>query len=218
VSKQLQIEMERLQRMILEMAGCVEDAVHAATTALEKRDREAAQRVIERDSEIDQFENLVQEECLKILALHQPVAVDLRRISAVLLISTDLERIGDLAVNIAERAIAIAQPPYPTIPDRLGSMTRRATQMVHRALGAFVNSDANTAREIIRLDSEVDRDNDAIIAELIAEMKLSPDRIESGISLFSAVRHLERIADHATNIAEDVVYLVEGSMLRHSGG
>ena len=218
MSKQLQIEMERLQRMILEMAGCVEEAVYASTSALEKRDAVAARRVLEKDHEIDLFENAVQEECLKILALHQPVAVDLRRISAVMLISTDLERMGDLAVNIAERAIAISQPPFPTIPQRLTSMTHRATQMVHKALGAFVNSDANAAREIIRLDTEVDRDNDAIIAELIAEMKLSPDRIESGISLFSAVRHLERIADHATNIAEDVVYLVEGSMLRHSGG
>jgi len=217
VSKHLQADLENLQRMILEMAGCVEEAVYAATGALEKRDAEAAHRVIERDGEIDLFENAVQEECLKILALHQPVAVDLRRISAVLLISTDLERMGDLAVDIAERAIAISQPPYPTIPDRLGSMTQRATQMVHKALGAFVHSDAEAAREIIRLDSEVDRDNEAIIAALIAEMKQSPDRIESGISLFSAVRHLERIADHATNIAEDVVYLVEGSMLRHKG-
>jgi phosphate transport system protein len=167
------------------------------------------------DGEIDRLENEVHDECLKILALHQPVAVDLRRVSSVLLISTDLERMGDLAVGIAERAASLAHPPHPTVPARLTPMTMRVTEMVRRSLDAFVNLDPNAARAVIRLDDAVDEDNEAIIAELIADMKAEPEQVESGMSLFSAVRHLERIADHATNIAEDVIYLAEGELVRH---
>ena len=122
---------------------------------------------------------------------------------------------GDLAVGIAERADALSRLSSLPTPTRVGPMTERATEMVRRSLDSFVNSDARAARAVIRLDDEVDQDNDAIIAELIAEMKTSPDKIEPGVSLFSAVRHIERIADHATNIAEDVIYLVEGEIVRH---
>jgi phosphate transport system protein len=208
-------DLEKLQRSILRMAGAVEEAIYQATKALQDRSPTVARRVIDGDGEIDRLENEVQDECLKILALHQPVAVDLRRVSAVLLISTDLERMGDLAVGIAERAVSLADPPHPTIPARIAQMTQRATEMVRRSLDAFVNLDPAAARAVIRLDDEVDADNEAIIAELIAEMKANPDRIEPGMSLFSAVRHVERIADHATNVAEDVIYLVEGEVVRH---
>jgi len=215
VSKHMERDLERLQRSILRMAGAVEEAIYQATQALQDRDPARARQVIDGDSEIDRLENEVHDECLKILALHQPVAVDLRRVSSVLLISTDLERMGDLAVGIAERALSLAHPLYPTVPSRLVPMTMRVTQMVRRSLDAFVNLNPAAARAVIRLDDAVDEDNSAIIAELIAEMKAKPDRVESGMSLFSAVRHLERIADHATNIAEDVIYLAEGEVVRH---
>jgi phosphate transport system protein len=208
-------DLEKLQRLVLRMAGAVEEAIYRAAHSLQERDPDLAHRVIDGDAEIDRMENEVQEECLKILALHQPVAVDLRRVSIVLLISTDLERMGDLAVNIAERSLLLARPPHPDVPDRIARMTRRATDMVRQSLDAFVHLDAAAARAVIRQDDEVDRDNEAIIADLIAEMKAAPDRIEAGLSLFSAVRHIERIADHATNIAEDVIYLVQGELVRH---
>jgi phosphate transport system protein len=212
----MQRDLEKLQRLVLRMAGYVEEAVYQAIHALRENDRRLAERVIEGDGRIDQLENDVQEECLKILALHQPVAVDLRRISSVMLISTDLERMGDLAVQIAERASHIANTPHPAVPARLKPMKEKATDMVRRSLDAFVHSDAAAARAVIRMDDQVDEDNAAIIAELIGRMKQSPEQIEAALSLFSAVRHLERIADHATNIAEDVIYLVEGEIVRHN--
>jgi phosphate transport system protein len=215
VSKHMQRDLENLQRNVLQMAGLVEDAVYRATQALQKRDMGMADEVIAGDGKIDEFENAVQEECLKILALHQPVAVDLRRISAMLLISTDLERMGDLAVGIAERAHHIARPPQATIPDLLRPMTEAATDMVRRSLDAFVHSDTSAARAVIKLDDTVDAHNRAIIEEIVTEMKADPGKVDGCLSLFSAVRHLERIADHATNISEDVIYLVDGENVRH---
>ncbi len=215
MSKHMERDLERLQKLVLKMAGLVEEAVFQAAQALQDRNIDMAERVIEGDNLIDQLENEVLEECLKILALHQPVAVDLRRISAVLLISTDLERMGDLASGIAERALTLSHPPFAVIPSRLKPMTERTIDMVRRSLDAFVHSNVAVARTVIRLDDEVDAHNAAIIHELIAEMKTSPDKIDAALSLFSAVRHVERIADHATNIAEDVIYLVDGEIVRH---
>ena len=211
----MQRDQEKLQKLVLQMATLVEEAIFKSTQALQRRDVDLAEEVLQGDEEIDKLENDVQEECLKFLALHQPVAVDLRHISAVLFISTDLERMGDLAVGIAERVEHIAKPPATAIPARLKPMTEAATDMVRRALDAFVNSDATAARVVIRLDDKVDADNRAIIEELVADMKRAPESIDACLSMFSAVRHLERIADHATNIAEDVIYLVDGEIVRH---
>jgi phosphate transport system protein len=215
VAKHMQRDLEKLQGLVLKMAGHVEGAIYSSIRALRDRDPDAAKRVTDGDTDIDLMENEVQEECLKILALHQPVAVDLRRIAAVMLISTDLERMGDLAVGIAERAEMLSVPPHISVPERLAHMTAATTDMVRKALDAFVHQDVAAARAVVRLDDTVDDDNDHIIAWLTAEMKKSPDLVDAGISLFSAVRHLERIADHATNIAEDVIYLVEGEIVRH---
>lgn len=215
MTKHMQRDQERLQALVLKMAGCVEAAVYAATRALRERNPDTAAGVIAGDTEIDLLENEVFEECLKMLALHQPVAVDLRRTTAVMLISTDLERMGDLAVGIAERAVELAAPPHFPIPERLAHMTAVATDMVCRALDAFVNRNAVAARHVVRLDDEVDEDNRQIIAWIGEQMKQSPDRVLPGIAMFSAIRHLERIADHATAIAEDVIYLVEGEIVRH---
>jgi phosphate transport system protein len=215
MSKHLERDLENLQRDLLALAASVEEAIHKAIRALQARDPGPAQQVIEGDTEIDQEENHIEEECLKALALHQPVAVDLRRIAAVLKINNELERMADLAEDIAERALHLSRLPAIPVPEKLQRMTDLTTTMVRQSLDSFVNLDARLARRVCRLDDEVDRHNNDIIRELIASMQQSPGLVEPGLSLFSATRHLERIADHATNIAEDVVYLVEGNIIRH---
>ena len=215
MTKHMQRDQERLQAIVLKMAGCVEGAIYAAIRALKDRDPDAAGGVIAGDTEIDLLENEVFEECLKILALHQPVAVDLRRTTAVMLISTDLERMGDLAVGIAERAVELSAPPHFPIPERLAHMTAATTDMVRKALDAFVQRNPAAARHVIHLDDTVDDDNRHIIAGIVERMKQSPELVEPGIAMFSVIRHLERIADHATAVAEDVIYLVEGEIVRH---
>jgi phosphate transport system protein len=215
MSKHLERDLDNLQRDLLALAASAEEAIHKAIRALQERETDVAEQVIAEDNQIDQEENHVEEECLKILALHQPVAVDLRRITAALKINTDLERMADLAEDIAERALHLSQLPPVPIPGKLQRMTDLTTSMVRQSLDAFVNLDARLARRVCRLDDEVDRYNNEIIRELIELMQRSPDMVEPGLSLFSATRHLERIADHATNIAEDVVYLVEGEIIRH---
>ena len=215
MSKHLERDLDNLQQDLLALAASVEEAIHKAIRALQERDVPLAEEVIDGDNDIDNEENHVEEECLKVLALHQPVAVDLRRVASVLLINTDLERMADLAEDIAERALALARWPAIPVPADLQRMTDLASSMVRQSLDAFVNLDAKLARLVCRLDDEVDRYNKSIIDELIALMRRSPDSVEAGLSLFSATRHLERIGDHATNIAEDVIYLVEGAIVRH---
>ena len=143
------------------------------------------------------------------------MAVDLRRIAAALKINTELERMPDLAEDIAERALYLAQLPAIPVPEKLQRMTDLTAGMVRQGLDAFVHLDTAGARKVLRLDDEVDQLNEAIIHELVRAMQQDPALVEPGLSLFSATRHLERIADHATNIAEDVIYLVEGEIVRH---
>ena len=214
MSKHLERDLEQLQEHVLTMAGWVEEAVHQAVRALQTADAALAQEVIRGDDRIDDAQNYVDDENLRLLALHQPVAHDLRRIVAILQMSVDLERMGDLADKIAQRALHLAE--FPALPAFAGlqPMADVTTAMVRQSLDAFVRGDTRLARRVIRLDDEVDRLNDEIIGELVAVMRAAPER-EPGLSLFSAVRQLERIADHATNIAEDVVYLVEGESIRH---
>lgn len=215
MSKHLQRDLDSLQRDLLQLAGAVEVAIDKAIHSLQKRDVALAEEVIQGDNQIDSDESHVEEECLKILALHQPVAVDLRRIAAALKINAELERMADLAEDIAERAEHLATLPGIPMPAKLQRMTDLTTSMVRQSLDSFVHLDARLARTVCRLDDEVDRCNREIIEELIDAMKSEPEMVEPGLSLFSATRHLERIADHATNIAEDVVYLVEGEIIRH---
>jgi phosphate transport system protein len=208
-------DLEQLHEHVLTMAGWVEEAVQKAVRALRTADAALAQEVIRGDDRIDQSQNYIEGECLKVLALHQPIAQDLRRVVAVLQMSVDLERTGDLAEDIAGRAAHLAA--FPALPAFAGlqPMTDVTTAMVRQGLDAFVREDARLARRVIRLDDEVDRYNAEIIGELVAVMRGAPERVEPGLSLFSAVRQLERIADHATNVAENVVYLVEGQIIRH---
>jgi phosphate transport system protein len=213
--KHLERDLERLQRDVLTLASEVEEAISKSIRSLQERDAELAHEVIAGDNRIDEDENHVEDECLKMLALHQPVAADLRRIAAVLKINTDLERMADLAVDIAERTLRLTELPYTPVPEKLQRMTDLTTGMVRQSLDAFLRQDTTAARCVCRLDDEIDRYNDEIIRELIDTMQSAPEMIEPALSLFSATRHLERIADHATNIAEDVIYLVEGEIVRH---
>jgi phosphate transport system protein len=213
--KYLQRDLERVQQDLVSLARSVESTIHKAIDALQRRDVALARQVIGGDDDIDQEENRVEEECLKVLALHQPVASDLRRVCCAMMINVDLERMGDLAVNIAERAKTLGGHPGVAAPERLQAMTDLTAAMVRQALEAFVREDAHLARAVCRLDDEVDRLNVECIQEVVAVMKADSGLVEPGLSLFSAVRHLERIADHATNIAEDVIYLVEGEIVRH---
>jgi phosphate transport system protein len=215
MAKHFHRDLDNLQKDILTMAGLVEGSIQKAIEALQKRDLHLANDVIAGDPQIDNEENHIEEECLKILALHQPVAVDLRRITAAMMINIDLERMGDLAEEIAERVLEMVQLPMFPIPDKLQHMTDLTTMMVRQSLDSFVNLDTKQARSVMRMDDEVDRYNAEMIQEVLKLMKTSPALIEPGLSLFSATRHLERIADHATNIAEDVVYLAEGEIIRH---
>lgn len=211
----LQRDLEHLQKRILALASAVEQAVARAIRALLERDADLARSLMEGDTAIDLEENLIEEECLKILALHQPVAGDLRRVAAILKINTDLERMADLASNIAERVSELTQGPPVPIPGGFQVMADLTNSMVGDSLDAFVKLDVELAKRVCRLDDEVDRHNREIIAQVIKYMKKSADNVEPGLNLFSISRQLERIADHATNIAEDVVYLISGEIIRH---
>jgi phosphate transport system protein len=215
MSKHWERDLDNLQRHLMALAGSVEEAIFKGTRSLQERDPSLAREVVRGDSAIDQEENYIENECLKMLALHQPVAIDLRRIIVALKINTDLERMADLAVNIAERALDLVELPRIAVPDKLQGMTDLTTTMVRQSLDAFVMLNAEQARQIIRLDDEVDRYNREIIEQLIVHMQQLPEQVPAFLAFFSAVRQLERIADHATNIAEDVVYLIEGEIIRH---
>lgn len=215
MSKHLERDLDDLQKNIMGLASLVEKALSLSITALRDRNPDVARNVIQGDMQIDKEENQINEDCLKILALHQPVAGDLRRCTAAMMIITDLERMGDLAEEISERAIQLCTPPLFPIPEGLQRMADMTTIMVRQSLDAFVNLDVKQALMVVRMDDEVDRYNNQIIQEIIKLMTESSLNIQHGLSMFSAVRHIERIADHATNIAEDVVYLVEGEIVRH---
>jgi phosphate transport system protein len=217
MSRHLQRDIEAINQELLSISSMVEEMIDKATQALNERKYNLADEVVNSDGFVDQHEVHVEEECLKMLALHQPVAVDLRRIATVMKVNNDLERIADLAVSIAQRAQAMAEYPAFPIPDQLPRMVVIATQMVRGSMDAFVNLDSAYARRIMAMDQQVDQFNCVIIAELQNVMQKKPDLVPAALHCFSAVRHTERIADHATNIAEDVVYLVEGEIVRHRG-
>jgi phosphate transport system protein len=214
----LQRELDKLKRKILGLGALVEDNLRLAFQAIEQRDAAKARRVIETDVLIDQNEVEIEEECLKILALYQPVASDLRFVAAVIKINSELERIGDLAENIAKRALQLLDEPAVTPPHTVAVMAERTETILERALDALVRQDAVTAREVLVADSEID----ALYRRLLEELKTLlrdrdhlDERLEAVVLLFSVARYLERLADHATNIAEDVLYMVEGEIQRH---
>jgi phosphate transport system protein len=197
-------EMEHLHRSILSMGSSVEELINDAVGGLTYGRSELAQEVSGRDREVDEWDIRIEEECLKILALYHPVANDLRRVAVVMKITAELERVADLAVSIAERSAGIAQYGEFPMPGRLSD-----------SIDAFVEQNAVAARKVCQRDGHVDDLNSRLIEEVVDVMKRRPELIEPGLHLFSVIRHVERVADHATNIAEDVVYLVEGAIIRH---
>lgn len=215
MAKHLQREIENLKKKLLALGANVETSVREATLSIEKLDADLAQKIIDNDINIDNTEVEIEEDCLKILALHQPVAVDLRFIVAVLKINNDLERIGDLAVNIAERAVFLAGQSKVNISIDLVDMAHNAQSMLKKSIDALINHDAELAHKVCASDDIVDQMNRQMYLKVQEAILENPEQITPLIHLLSASRHLERIADHTTNIAEDVIYMIEGQIVRH---
>lgn len=213
--KHLQRDIDVIKEKIIAMSGIVEDRVYQATMSVINRDARLARAVIAGDGEIDKMEIDIEEECLKILALFQPVAVDLRFIVAVLKINNDLERIGDLAVNIAERSAFLAEQEKIEFPFDVGAMAEKVEKLVTGSMDALVNLDVRLAHWIRAQDDEIDAFNREMYARVKEEIPQKPELIGTMLHVLSIGRHLERIADHATNIAEDVIYLVDADIVRH---
>lgn len=211
-----QRDIERLEREILFLGSLVEQATNRAILALTSRRNDLAQEVIRGDDEIDRREVALEDDCLKVLALHQPVASDLRYLVSAVKVNTMLERMGDLAVNIAERALALNALPALPAPIDLQQMTGDVRAMVKLSLDALVRHDTELAREVCALDDAVDEMNHQVFRRLLELMSEDPQLIERCMHYVIAARNLERIADHAVNIAQDVVFMTEGQVIRHS--
>lgn len=211
----LQKELEKLKKRILFLGAMVEEHVRMAINAVELRDADLADKIAKSDYEIDDLEIEIEEDCLKVLALHQPVAIDLRFLVAVIKINNDLERVGDEAVNIAQRIKIIAKRKRLDIPFNYSLMAEKAAYMLKRSLDALVNMDDHLAVKVCGLDDEVDNMQSQAYDVIKQAINEYPDRVSYLINLLLISRHLERIADHATNIAEEVVYLVQGEIVRH---
>ena len=215
MSKQIEEDLTELTRKVSHMGGLVEEALDRSLTALLDRRADLARIVIEGDKVVDELENKVEEHCLDVLALRQPVARDLRYVAGILKINSDLERMADLAVNIAERAEVLAEvPPLPFRPD-VSRLAALVTRMVRDGLDALQRLDAALAWSTWRADDEADRLYRELIGETIQFMREHNDRIGDVMHLVGALRNLERLADHATNIAEDVIFVVNGRIVRH---
>ncbi len=211
-------DIDKLKKRVLSLGALVEERFKMSVKAAECRDKEMAQTVIDGDVEIDQLEVDLEEECLKIFALHQPVADHLRYIVAVLKMNNDLERIGDLAVNIAERVMVIADNPGVSIPFDYFTMAQRTQDMLEKALDSLVYRDLTAAYQVCAEDDDVDFMKKTMQTLYVKEVQNRPQDADCLTNMFLISRHLERIADHATNIAEDVIYMITGEIHRHRGG
>ena len=215
--KQYEEELKNLKEEILKMGGVVEEMIAQAMKSLIDRDSNIARQVIGRDQEVNQMELTIDDLCLRHLALRQPAASDLRFITIGLRASKDLERMGDLAVNIAERVLQLNQEPQLKPYIDLPKMAEKTQSMVKSALDAFVKKDAGMAKGVCETDDVVDNLNDRVFEELVGIMQKDPSSVTRSIRLILIARHLERIADHSTNIAEEVIFMVEGKDIRHGG-
>ena len=209
-------ELGQLEKQLLTLTAVVEESVQQAIKALSGHNRELAQKVIDNDDHINRLEVDLEEECLKVLALHQPVANDLRMIVAVLKINNDLERIADQAANICERALAISESPKMICPLELDKMGGKVIDMLEKALNSLVSADLEMARNVLELDDEVDAIHSGNYKSFKDYVRHHPDSVDIVLSYLTVSRHLERVADLATNIAEDVIYLNQGTIVRHT--
>jgi phosphate transport system protein len=215
MTKHFHRELEKIKQRILALGALVEERVQMARTAVDEKDAALAQKIIMNDFEIDEMEVEVEEECLKVLALHQPVAVDLRFLVAVIKINNDLERIGDQAVNIAQRVITIAKQDIENFVFDYSVMSEKAQLMLKMSLDSLVNLDLDLALKVCTMDDEVDELKDLAYDRIKQAMKSDPNHLGYYINLLLISRHVERLADHSTNIAEEVIYLIEGDIVRH---
>jgi phosphate transport system protein len=215
MSMQLQQEIETIKTRLRSLVATAKDAVEKAVRSVDERDAALAKEVIDGDVVLDHAEVGLEEDCLKILALHQPVATDLRVIVSVMKMNNDMERIGDLAVNIAERALFLCSQAPVAAPSDLAKMRVKTLAMLTGSVDALVQLDTQRAREIRTADDEVDDINRQLFQEFFAAVRKDPEQVEKLLSYLSVGRHLERIADYATNIAEDVIYLMSGEIVRH---
>lgn len=208
-------DLRNIKRQILEMGGAVESMIADATRTLVERDRDAAVRVLTQEREVNRLQNAVDEACLRVLALQHPMASDLRFLAAVMKMTADLERMGDLTVNITQAARKlINEPPVKPYVD-LPRMAKLASNMVHQSLDALVQRDEEMGYQVLLADDEVDNLKHQIFRELLTYMMSDTSKIPSCLQLILISRHYERIADHATNIAEEVIYIVSGRDIRH---
>jgi len=208
-------ELDKLKKMILALSAMVEESVQQGVLALVKRDEPLARKVIEMGDQVNQLEVDLEEECLKILALHQPVAADLRFIVAVLKINNDLERINDLAGNLASRSLELMNDVKIEPPFNVVEMSSAVEDILRKSLDSLVNLDERLARKAIQLDDRVDKLHKNSFDMVKEQITQQPEHIDGLISYLSISRYLERIADLATNVAEDVIYLVDGRIVRH---
>lgn len=211
-------EIEMLKQKILELGGLVEDKVRRACNILANPDKQQAEHLLVSDWEVDDMEIMVEEECLKILALHQPVARDLRLIVAIIKINSELERIADLAVNVAKRVLTIEKKEIGGLTFDYQPMAEKALAMVKISLDALVAEDADLARSVFLMDEEVDRYRNLAYKAVIEELDRQSGNAAGLVNLYLIARHLERIGDRTNNIAEEVIYLVEGEIVRAGGG
>jgi phosphate transport system protein len=216
MAQRLQKELNELKKKLLKLSAMVEEVVILAVKSIADRDAGLAARIIDGDIEIDHMEVNLEEDCLKLLALFQPVAIDLRFIVVALKINNDLERIGDLAVNIAERAVFLAHQEKSFFPFDFPAMAETVKKMVRKSLDAFVKMDEDLAHEVLVIEDGVDLLHREMYGKIESVIHTDPENIQTYISLLNVSRNLERIADHATNIAEDVIYLIEGKIVRHT--
>lgn len=217
MTKHIHRQIDRLKQRLVAEGTMVEEAVAQAVAALVNRDSALAQEVIRRDSEIDLCEVDMEEDCLKVLALYQPVAADLRFVVAVLKINNDLERMGDHAKNIAKRVRFLTEFPEFSPPGDARLMAEKVQSMIKRSLDALVNHDVALANEVRSDDNDVDRLRKDFHIRVEEAIRKDPDKAPALMSLDNVYKHLERLADMATNIAEDVIYMVEGDIVRHRG-
>ena len=215
MTRHIERQIEHLKQKILLLGTLVEEAISKSITALINRDASLAQRVMANDDEIDRMEVEVEEECLKMLALYQPVAADLRFVVAALKINNDLERMGDLAKNIAKRVSQLCNGEPCELPPEIRTMAMKSQEMVKHCLDAVVNADPSLARQVREEDDAVDEARGHIRRKILQGIKSQPEKLETLLRINSVSKHIERIADMATNIAEDVVYMVEGDIVRH---
>jgi phosphate transport system protein len=208
-------ELDNLRNRLLEMSGLVEDSVYRSIQSLIEKDEEAAQQVLQNEAKINRMEIQIDELATSLLARVQPMATDLRFITAAIKINNDLERMGDIAVNIVRRTLALIRDPMPNELVDIPHMATLAQSMIRQSLDAFVRKDAELARSILTSDDVIDQLRDTAYEELIALMERDPTTVRQSINLMFIARALERLADHATNIAEDVLFLVEGVEVRH---